>query len=111
MGVTALTGQAAGVAFLTSGGRNRFFHRIYDGGDGDAFRRRQQPIAPPWPARRFHQPRAAEPSKKLFQIGRREMLGGGDIGDGGWSRLQRLPLSSLPPRHFGECHDGIATSG
>jgi hypothetical protein len=36
MGFAALPRETPGVAFLTPRGRNRFFHGIYDGGDGDA---------------------------------------------------------------------------
>ena len=68
MGIAALPRQAPRIAFLTTGGGDGFFHRIYDGGDGDALRRRQQPIAATWPTGGFDQPRAAKPAKKLFQI-------------------------------------------
>ena len=69
MGFAALPRETPRVALIAPGGRNRFFYRIYDGRDGDARRRRQQPIAAPWPAGALHQARTAEPAKKLLQIG------------------------------------------
>ncbi len=101
--------RRAGAAHRASGmaarGRDRLVHGQDDVGDAYVGGGAAEAIAAAGPAHAFHQPAAAQLGEKLFQIGQRNLLALGDVG-----QRNRL-VGRLVLGQVGHGHDGVTAFG
>ena len=76
----ARLGAALGAAGLAAGGSDGFVHRQNDVGNAQFARRARQAIAATGAAHAGDQPAAPQLGEQLFQIGKRDVLPRGDVG-------------------------------